>query len=204
MDADKLEMTLTELQAEKSRRLQAAVEAGSAIVLQPWVIVGERGRTPTDAEIEAAKAQELARFQHENPGDGRTVHLDVVTICTGVVRSPEFGKNARPTSSPDAPIENIEQAAPPEPPRQPTEKQYVRAQIEPGDDDGYPGRIAEGRYWTEFDMDPEGRCVVESMTGEFVGGRSLHGQDAALIARQILKAAHARYKRLDYPHWGVV
>ena len=86
-------------------------------------------------------------------------------------------------------------------PRPPTPKQYVRAQIEGGDD---PGRIAGGRYWTEYDQDSAGRCVVESMTGEFVGGKSLQGRDAETVARQILKGAHERYKRLDYPNLGIV
>ena len=172
-------------------------------MLQPWVVTGERGKMPTQGEIEAAKAEELERFRHENPGDNRTIHFDVQQIVTGVVRSPEFGKSAgnyQPVSSAE------EEAAPPErpAPRPPTPKEYVRAQIEPGDDDGYPGRVAEGRYWTEYDMDPAGRVVVERLTGEFVSGRSLHGQDAELVARKILKEKSGGYRRLDYPPLGNV
>jgi len=53
---DKKKATLAELEAEKAKRLQAAVEAGEAVVLRPLVIIGKRGRVPTQEEIEAAKA----------------------------------------------------------------------------------------------------------------------------------------------------
>ena len=44
-------------------------------------------RAPTQAEIEAAKADALA-----DPDDNRTIYFDIQHIVTGVKRSPEFGK----------------------------------------------------------------------------------------------------------------
>ena len=65
----------------------------------------------------------------------------------------------------------------------------MRVQIEPSSEDGsYPGRIAEGRFWIEYDLVPKGYLNVEDMAGDFVGGRMLQaGEDAAMVARQILR-----------------
>src|SRR5262249_35639198 len=66
--------------------------------------------------------------------------------------------------------------------------------------DGYPGRIAEGRYWIEHDY-----VNVTDMTGEVVGSKALQaGQDAAMIARQILKEKSGGYRRIEYPPKGGV
>ena len=196
-EAAKLFSTIApELEAEKAKRLQAAVEAGEAVVLQPWVVTGERGKMPTQGEIEAAKAEELERFRRENPSDARVVHFDVQFIVTGVESRPIISGSYQSDEETTSPERRAT--------RQSTEKRYVRAQIEPGDGDD-PGQIAEGLFWIEFDQDPAGRVVVQSLTGEFVGGKSLQGsQDAATLARQILKGAHERYKRLAYPNLGIV
>src|SRR5262249_35811165 len=157
---DKKKAALAELEAEKSKRLQASVEAGEAIVLTPWVITGERGRAPTQEEIEAAKQEALAELRRENPSDARVVHFDVQFIVTGVdsraIISGSYQSDEETTSP--------ERRAT----RQSTEKRYVRAQIEPGDDND-PGRISEGLFWIEYDQDPAGRVVVQGLTGEFVG-----------------------------------
>jgi len=43
------------------------------------------------------------------------------------------------------------------------------------------------------------------MAGGFVGGRMLQaGEDAAMVARQILREKHSHYRRLDYPNLGIV
>ena len=192
---DKRKALIAELKAEKSKRLQASVDAGEAVVLRPLVIIGKRGRAPKQEEIEAAKATALEDHRRENPDDSRTVHFDVVHITTGVESRPIISGSYRSDDEETSPQRRAS--------RQSTEKRYVRAQIAPGDGDD-PGRVAEGLYWCEFDQDPAGRVVVQSLTGEFVGGKSLQGQDAAAVARQILKGAHERYKRLDYPNLGIV
>ena len=192
---DKRKALIEELKAEKAKRLAASVEAGEAVVLQAWVTTGKRGMTPTQEEIEAAKQEALEDHRRENPNDSRTIHFDTQFIVTGVQSRPIIAGSYQFDEGAASPERRAS--------RQPTEKRYVRAQIEGGDDDD-PGRVAEGRYWTEYDQDPAGRCVVESLTGEFVGGKSLQGKDAVLVARQILKGAHERYKRLDYPDVGIV
>src|SRR5262249_46703752 len=120
------------------------------------MVISEPDKAPTESEIEAAKVAELERFRHENHGDSRTVHLDVTEIVTASGRSPEFGKQrpASPPAQPEAPsnVSRVE-ASPPEPPapQPPTPKEYIRVMVEPATEDGYPGRIAEGRYWIEHD-----------------------------------------------------
>jgi hypothetical protein len=53
---------------------------------------------------------------------------------------------------------------------------------------------------------PEGYCNVEDLAGDFVGGRTLQaGEDAAMVARQILREKHPRFnRRLEYPNLGIV
>jgi len=42
------------------------------------------------------------------------------------------------------------------------------------------------------------------MAGGFVGGRMLQaGEDAAMVARQILREKHSHCRRLDYPNLGL-
>ena len=210
LSPEKRKALLAEIEAEKRRRLQAACDAGEAVVLQPMVITGERGKTPTESQIEAAKARELERFRHENPDDKRTIHLDVVTITTGVVRSPEFGKR---TARSPTPVETTKENNGPSyydisqrpASRPPTAKEYIRVQVEPATDGGHPGRIAEGHFIVEFDLVPEGYCNVFDMRGDHVGGKILQaGQDAATVARQVLKEKRSGYRRLVYPDLGIV
>jgi len=64
-----------------------AVEAGEAVALQPLVVTGERAKAPSESQIEAAKTAEPERYRHEQPGDSKTVHFDVLHIVAGVVRA---------------------------------------------------------------------------------------------------------------------
>jgi hypothetical protein len=124
IEPDKL---LAELQAEKARRLQAAVEAGEAVVLQPLAVIGIG--PPSESQIEAAKTEELERYRHDHPNDGKAVHWDVLHIVTGVERSPDFGSGQDRNVSPARHSSVAEEATPPEPPAPtpPTEKEYVPA-----------------------------------------------------------------------------
>src|SRR5262249_7125423 len=130
-------------------------------------------------------------------------HLDVVTITTGVVRSPELGKG---TARSPAPVENVqenqqscsatENVKPPAP-RPPTAKEYVRAVVESPIGE-YPGRIVEGSFWVADDY-----VNVVDLAGGTIGSKPHHG-DAAAIARQILKEKRGGYRRLVYPDLGIV
>ena len=103
--------------------------------------------------------------------------------------------------------EAVEQALlPPLPPRPPTPKEYFWAQVDPPTDEGYPGSIAQGRWWIAYDVAPEGSVIVADLADNFVGSRTLNaGEDALTVARQILRGKQNRVnRRIVYPSLGIV
>jgi hypothetical protein len=92
LPTDKLEAALSELEAEKQRRLQAKIEAGAVINLEiPLCVHGVDTEEDIEANtelIERAKAEELAKLQAEH-GDCEIIP-NFVLILLGVPSPPDF------------------------------------------------------------------------------------------------------------------
>jgi|SRR6516162_1175070 hypothetical protein len=191
-DPEKLKAALSQLEAERERRIEAKVAEDKAIREPLIVVLG--GSEEIDAKVESARAARLAELQ--GAGEKREVVFEKQVIITGVPRSPktyemqpraaedkpDYGSHLK-TYGPTKPIPPLPKPepkveAPPDPQRVRTETRQCK-----NDDD--PGEIVEGYYdvrdgqvyvWTvENGARPLGHAPVRP------------GDDPAVIARRLLR-----------------
>ena len=175
---DKLEAALDQLESEKSRRLQARIDAGE-VVVQTVTVVCTR-----DEDVEEACERALANLPALDP-DGLPIHPDLFVIVTGVPRGPYLpGQWVPPQISSEA-LPSEEKTAgtggvvSPSPPSQPV---YVRVTVRHGDEHD-PGQIAEAWYTIE-----EGLLVLRDRDDKHITSRGLlKGEDPAVLARILLR-----------------
>jgi hypothetical protein len=221
IDPERALAALTELQAEKERRIAAKVAAGTVINVQiPLCVIGVD--TPEDVEensavIEQTKAAALARVQAEH-GDCEVIP-EFILVLTGVPSpedsyldrlGPDMSEegDSNPWGSPpldreltggetdppaeDQPAFDNEEAASPV---------HVHIILRNGDD-GDPGEIAEGMYTVEG-----GAVVLTDRDGRHITSRALLGKDPATLARQLLhetKKPSDFNRPIAYPRLGIV
>jgi hypothetical protein len=123
-DPEKLAIALSQLEAERERRIEAKVAEDKAIREPLIVVLG--GPEDIDAKVEGARAARLAKLR----GEKREVVFDTQVIITGVPRSPRnYGsqpaddkpdytshlKSYKDTKIPPRPKPPAEAVKPPEP-----------------------------------------------------------------------------------------
>jgi hypothetical protein len=204
-DPEKLAAAIQELEAERRRREDERVAAGTAIRMPLSVVVSPGAE---DAEIiEQAKAAKLAALRAE--GFSGEVYFEPELIYTGVPRHDDFGKWKHEHFEPQYPDRY---AAPPPPTRPrkdkgdapapaPSEWKSIRVQVAaPNENTGDPGRVIEAEYvavGNQVRVRYDGRGYVETFT---------LGDDPLVIARRLLRTkwngGGAFYDDIRYPHRG--
>jgi hypothetical protein len=136
-DAEKLAAVIEQLEAERRRREDDRIAAGTAIRL-PLLVVAPPDAEEADKVIEQTKAAKLAALRAE--GFDGEVYFEPEPICTGVPRCPESYERARynPGSVPPAPKPNTAARSyqPPSspPPPAPLDWKPIQTQVSPPDD----------------------------------------------------------------------
>ena len=199
--AEKLAAAIQELEAERRRREDQRIAAGTAIRMPLSVVVSPGAE---DAEIiEQAKAAKLAALRAE--GFSGEVYFEPELICTGVPRHNEFGQWRHEVLKPQYPDryaavprkrDDGDNITPPSP--APSEWKSIRVQVAaPNENTGDPGRVIEAEYvavGNQVRVRYDGRGYVETFT---------LGDDPVAVARRLLRAKWdkhgAFYDDIRYP-----
>jgi hypothetical protein len=223
IDPDKREAALlARLEAEREQRLAEKIANGEIVSVPLYVVAGSQ--TELRSKVEEAKASAIADLRAT--GDQREVVFTGTVVVTGVLRP---GEAADPASVPTAPTfssredalpspvpspvsaapaiavppdEVVEEGAVREEPQPPLIETYICVQTRQCHDDDDPGEIAEG--WFSVDA---GQVTVTNKAGKCVGSRALKGEDARVVAKQLLREkspeAESFNRRLSYPNAGL-
>jgi hypothetical protein len=205
-DPAKLRAALEHLEAVQARRRAERIEAGELITVPLSVVVTYESQLH-DA-VEQAKADKLAELHAA--GEEREVRFDVMAVVTGVPKAgDDTGEPWKPISPPffprpssGAPPTNEEEAVREEP-QPPIIESYVQVQVRQCRDDDDAGEIAEG--WFSID---DGVLTVTDANGKYVGSRAIAGEDARVVAKQLLREkkqpeSEDFNRRLSYPNAGL-
>jgi hypothetical protein len=202
-DPEKLAAAIQELEAERRRREDERIAAGTAIRL-PLVVVVRPGEDEAEA-IDGAKAAAHAA----QTGGHEVIFEEPELVVTGVPRSDDFGKWKHEHVGPEYPDRYA--ATPPRPRNDngdavpepaPSEWKSVRVQVTaPNENTGDPGRIIEAEYvavGNQVRVRYDGRGYVETFT---------LGDDPLAIARRLLRAKWDKhggdfYAPIRYPTKG--
>jgi hypothetical protein len=221
IDPERALAALTQLEAERERRLQEKIEAGE-VVRVPLVI--ECGVYEEADAVWEAEAAERAKARASVAHGDKTIIYDITYIYTGVPRPWDEPSDDRYAACVNA-GEGVTSESPPldcEPPPGATELPagdqfendeaasesiheaspvYVFITIRHGDD-GDPGEIREGMYHVSG-----GSVVLTDLDGRQITSRKLlDGKDPAKLARELLRetAPSDDFNRpIAYPRCGV-
>jgi hypothetical protein len=189
-DPEKLAAAIQQLEAERRRREDERIAAGTAI-REPLLVVVPPGAEETDKLIEETKAARLAALRAQ--GDDREILFEEPELLvTGVPRSDDFGKwkyeHLRPLY-PDRYADGTllrkgDDGGVPKPPQPaPSEWKSIRVQVAaPNENSGDPGRVIEAEYvavGNQVRVRYDGKGYVETFT---------LGDDPVAIARRLLRA----------------
>jgi hypothetical protein len=201
-DPEKFAAAIQELEAERLRREDERIAAGTAVRVPLSVVVSLGAE---DAEVvEQAKAAKLAALRAQ--GFSGEIYFEPELIYTGVPRHSGFGQWRHEHLEPQYP-DRYAATPPPTRPRKdkgdapapaPSEWKSVRVQVAaPNENTGDPGRVIEAEYvavGNQVRVRYDGRGYVETFT---------LGDDPLVIARRLLRAKWdkhgAFYDPIAYP-----
>ena len=202
-DAERLALAIEQLEAERRRREDERIAAGTAIRL-PLDVVAPPGVDDIEELVAQAKSAKLAAARAD--GDDREILFEEPQVLvTGVPRSDDFGKWEHKLFEPQYPDryaatttrarkgdnDNVPQPAP-------KDWKSIRVQVTaPNENSGDPGRVIEAEYvavGNQVRVRYDGRGYIETFT---------LGDDPLAIARRLLRAKWdkhgAFYDDIRYP-----
>jgi hypothetical protein len=192
-DPEKLAAAIQELEAERRRREDERVAAGTAIRVQLSVVVA-----PGEDEAEALARAKAGHTQPE--GEKREVLFeDPIVVITGVPRAgrtpPDWKSEpntADPAYRPPTPTPTVpapEPAPAPVAEREPApEWRAIKTQVTAPSEGGLGGVIAEGWYAIV-----DGELRIEDWRGRMFARPIAPGEDAAMLARKVLREKWASH-----------
>jgi hypothetical protein len=207
-DADRLALAIEQLEAERRRREDERIAAGTAIRL-PLDVVAPPGVDDIEELLAQAKSAKLAAARAD--GDDREILFEEPQVLvTGVPRGDDFGKWEHKLFEPQYPDryaatttvrprkddnDNVPQPAP-------KDWKSIRVQVTaPNEATGDPGRVIEAEYvavGNQVRVRYDGRGYIETFT---------LGDDPLAIARRLLRAKWDKhggdfYAPIRYPTKG--
>jgi hypothetical protein len=202
-DAERLAAAIEQLEAERRRREDERIAAGTAIRL-PLDVVAPPGVDDIEELLAQAKSAKLAAARAD--GDDREILFEEPQVLvTGVPRSDDFGKWEHKLFEPQYPDRyaatttrarkgDDDIASVPAP----SEWKPIRVQVAaPNENSGDPGRVIEAEYAAasrEVQVRYEGKLYAEAIKP---------GDDPVAVARRLLRAKWdkhgAFYDDIRYP-----
>jgi hypothetical protein len=229
-DIENIEAARARLRALREQRLADKIAAGEIVSVPLFIVAGSE--TEARAQVESAKADALAKLHAS--GETREIIFDVTMAVTGVVRcgeatdpaaapsAPSFSSGedvprrtadatlksqddsededaSRPSLTTDATLESRDNSDPPPP----LVETPIAVQIRACRDDDDPGEVVEGYFSVDGST-----VTVTNKSGGHVGSMALlEGEDARVVAKQLLrgkKAPEEEFNRpLSYPNAGL-
>jgi hypothetical protein len=200
-DAERLALAIEQLEAERRRREDERIAAGTAIRL-PLDVVAPPGVDDIEELVAQAKSAKLAAARAD--GDDREILFEEPQVLvTGVPRSDDFGKWAHERFEPEYPdryatTKTVRPPAPPPPvaPSEPPVPQWtkIKTQVTAPSEGGLGGVIAEGWFSVVG-----GELRVEDWRGRMFAHPIAPGDDAAALARKVLREKFGQHHSFDQP-----